>query len=290
MTKGLCAVAIAAAGLTLASCSSDEPTGKDDGDVILFNGTRLVKLNNYDLIYDSNGRFVYAKEHNYDYTPEVTIDYANGKINFENGDFGYIEFNKSGYISAIRTSKNEGDGYEVPKTSSCHISYDSNGHILSTKRIDDYAGYRNGSAWTRKRTDNTTYNWESDNLISIEWSSSIIDNGQEEIEQNKSIVKISYSNMANSSRQYPFAIAHKLRILGYTDILSMVGLFGKGPAYLPESVSGKWNDNPEWDTTTLKYKLNDNGTIATESLTYSDDDHSDNDYKETFNYTYEKGK
>ncbi|MBR4552277.1 MAG: hypothetical protein IKO20_00955 [Bacteroidaceae bacterium] len=127
-------------------------------------------------------------------------------------------------------------------------------------------------------TETMSYSWENGNMVKAvlnaqqDWQE--IEDGKRSSgrDYERSTYEFTYSDTRNPLLQMPYALADILPLddkMAF-DALSMLGLFGVGPAYLP---SKRTNTYEEWEqgdnehytggpySNTFSYVLNDNGTI-----------------------------
>lgn len=150
------------------------------------------------------------------------------------------------------------------------ISTNSQGFITSMTCTEEGYSYRmdlsyNSSGNLTKITYNddgtsTTFTWHGGKLNTV-------------VDDENNHYEYTYTNLANATGAFspmwePFGLYW------------MTGLLGTAPAYFPASIT--IHEDNEIDQVKLAYKINSNGTIAAEQMTYEDED-------ETITMTYKYG-
>lgn len=293
--KGLGIIAVASMTLSFAACGSDDddpqpvpnvkPTpGNGDnednggnsgnggnnqanGDITSINGTHLTGVGAYRFYYDTNGRV--ASVYNGS-NPDITFDYGTGKLCFhdvEDGDdevqMFNVRFTSEGYIASFSGSWDEvDDGYHYVGSGTCTFSYNADGHIVKAVYEGNDTETGPDGTYNDYGKSTVTFTWTADNLVKAFEQSYARDEDGEESWTNTNI--LTYGNTVNAFKQYSFGMGY-LDFGEGTEILMCVGLFGKGPANLPNNLHRINEDNYTYDLT-LRYDLNDTGTIATEYI------------------------
>lgn len=254
----LCAVIAPA----FASCGDDDD---DNGDIDVpetMDGTRLSAMNGSLISYDAQGRLVSAAS-----PYSFQIDYSAGKIYLGSDDDEVmnIRFNGHGYVTEMsaKWDYKEDDEHYVG-SGKMSFSYDKNGHLTgvsteSKEKVTDDEG-----SWNDTYKSRTEVKWNGSNL------SSVVTNGEEneegDVETWFSQYDYSYADEQNVFQQMPMSISGSYTNDDEYMLMAAAGLFGKGPAYLPNSIDVKINNDGHADTGTVSvaYSLNTNGTIAWE--------------------------
>lgn len=312
-TKFLTAFAVCAVLATsFTSCKDDEP--KDNGDntennggnnnggtgsngtgaqyaskaILKVDGEFITELSYLDVVYkftyDNEGRITEIKS-NYD--EFIKIDYSTNTFSNSDSESGKISFNSNGYISGYSGSwKEESDGWIETGEGTASFNYDSNGNLIShnitsngtdTNLSENYTGKWSGS-------DKGNYTWNNGNLISASLQGQENEDG--EIESWGHDYTLSYGSQANKYLQMPTTLANQMLFGHPMDLLATIGLFGKGPAFLPTKLFEVYKEDKEEIFTQefqMSFDLNSNGSIDTEesnyytySYWYGDDDQVDN--------------
>ena len=164
-------------------------------------------------------------------------------------------------------------------SSTFEFSYNGSNQCIASKQTfsnegsDDYV-----ESYKESGTETMTYSWENGNLIKAvqnwqeDWQE--VEEGERSSgrEYERSTYEFTYSNTRNPLLQMPYALADILPVEDKIcfDALSLLGLFGVGPAYLPSKRTKTWEEWEQGDTehytggpysNTFSYVLNDNGTI-----------------------------
>lgn len=269
------AMAFAACALTFASCGGDEedsynPPSKGEA----YAGKLVTQVGDYKFYYDGDNRCYRMTSYD-DGTYE--IDYSKGTITVDYGDQVLnVKFNGDGYVTEMSGSWVESYGGEVHSGSGIqNIAYDGDGHLksISVSSTEKYS--YDGESGSVDATGTVECVWVGGNLVSSEGMYEEREGGERWWE--RSNYDLTYDEtLDNETGQVPVAISD---IFGdYTNSLPLVGLFGKGPAHLPESVSEKIVDSDGYGyeyRSNVAYGLNADGTISWERL--------DND---TYRYSY----
>ena len=152
----------------------------------------------------------------------------------ESGNRSMVTYNSEGYITRINH----------PETS-MEYKYDDNGHLV----------------WANCSIEVHTFVWEGDNLVSVSTSY----RNTNRITRTR---KFFYDNpnFANKYRQFCFFFSENLTTpLDIWETLSMLGLFGKGPKYLPSKIVSTGYDKngaiSNSNTYSMCYDFNSDGTL-----------------------------
>lgn len=127
---------------------------------------------------------------------------------------------------------------------------------------------------------------DEDILIRIIWSNNNISSVVIEDEYWPQTISFTYGTRINTYQQMPMTLARCVFDSGYDDLelirgLLLIGKFGMGPQYLPESytTTNMYNDEEPYAIT---YKFNLNGTIQEEVINNLEDS-----YNRKYLYSYE---
>lgn len=204
----------------------------------------LVRLGDGDFVLDVSGKTVKTKDRtdeDYTHTYQVTT-------------------NNKGYITGTSLNVNivDSDGSET-YSGKATFTYNNKDQFIGYEWSVSGFYTEDGEKVPISASVKKTFIWENDNLVKTEWTEAASEYGETYTERGSST--ITYGSQVNPCRQVP---ASFIRIFGdgwWEGFwhLAPLGLFGVGPANLPNYVNG----NP------VSYTLNTNGTIATEnSLRY----------------------
>ena len=261
--------------LTFASCSDDEegnynPPSKGE----TYAGKLVTQVGNYKFYYDDYNRCFRMTSYD-DGTYE--IDYSKGTVTIDDGDQVLnVKFNGDGYLTEMSGSWTESyDGENYSGSGSQNIAYDSEGRLksISVSSTEKYS--YDGESGSVNATGIVECNWVGGDLVSSEGRYEEREDGYRWWET--SSYDLTYDEaLDNETGQVPVAISD---IFGdYTSSLPLAGLFGKGPAHLPESVSVRIEDSDGYgydNQGNVTYGLNADGTISWERL-----------YYDTYHYSY----
>ncbi len=254
------------------SCSDDDDNGGSapKSPVTTFSGKLLAQSGNYKYMYDEYGR-CYKIDTGYDGIYD--IDYDKGVMTIEDEqENAKISFNGKGYITCIASSWDYSSDKGSGKVT---FSYDGDGHL--TAEESSYSGMetQGNKKYNYSETFKSIHTWKNGNLIKTVSSDTWNEDGKIETEEDTYTVE--YGNVKNVTEQITFAISDALDHDLY-ESLAMIGLLGKGTAFLPTTViiedSETWYDQPMRSTRNASYYLNNDGTINSEN------------YYGTRNYTY----
>ena len=214
----------------------------------------------YTIVYDEHNRPVQVKDNDDYYT---SVNYTDGTLYDENGEFGKATFTPEGYIKSI--SSNWSNSYSW----SLSCTYDSERHL--TKYDGKESGEEYLGIW------GMTNVWKNGNLVQITAYEKDVENGivddEEWYEQT-----VEYFDKENKYRQLSAGFIDAIDI--EEDYVAYAGLHGIGPKKLPKKIV--W-DNGE--TYTFEYILNADGSIRQETVTKNDDSDGYN-YTKTYSYSY----
>ncbi len=224
---------------------------------------------NFTFEYDNQGRCTYASavdSYKMSYDP-FKLTYADVDDD-ESYDFS-VSFNNLGYMSKLSMSGSSGDKNDGEESSGTYnFTYDDSGHLTEIIMSASGTDYTGGTSvkWTSSCT--STLIWSDGNLISEERDWLETEGGRVDWDCTETIT-YEYGSTYNKYNVYPLEMLE----LG-NDLISpqfaLIGYLGKGTAYLPSALIWRWEkatvgDEGKGKTNwTLSYKLNSNGTIATE--------------------------
>lgn len=267
------------------ACDDDD----DDEEDATGNSTSTEKTHLLTGIYYS-GSYIYQFEYDEDgnltsYNDNV-VTYNPMKIVTSDGDI-YYDFttNNSGYITGFSIMEEDGD---KDNSYVCTMTYDSNNHLTKITGKCSYETESSVSTTKIEESACTVITWNSNNYIT-KIAQSI------ECEQKKTIISTSYTSTYtynyenattysynetyyNKTKQYPYSpyrLAPAL-VYGYSgfrpdiEALSLVGLLGIGPIYLPNEHSlSYYNYNSVSDPALAYYTEDEDEGEITRSFSYS---------------------
>ena len=260
------------------SCSKDEPSGDT---FTSFDGESLTGINDSKFYYDDKGRLIEVSDR-YD---SMTIDYAKGTFTLEDEVYKF-KTNGDGYITEITYSYDEIDEWDGYK-----YQYKGNGKYTITYSNDVITKMEVTYSETEKDLNtNETEKFESEGKFTLTWKSNMLtainikgkekEDGETDTWEDDYI--IDYGHEANAFRQYPLTITEDALYFDHgMACMAAVGMFGKGPAMLPEYIEGN-DDSYYWDTD-INFSLNPNGSIKREVTDYDTYTYYYNDLSSRFN-------
>lgn len=255
----------------LQACSDDdEESGgslnTDVGEVVAGSGEKLLSAGDYNFYYSEDGKIKYATD---DWT--LYEFSSNQLICYEDYDYGEtdksvtsLSYNGEGYISKMHLSEVwDEEGERGSYSSTSNLAYDGEGHL--TKVTVKYSGEYAYDGETERESGTSTINltWDDGCLVKYEYVAS--DN---EGWTNKETATFDYEDgeYANEHKQYA-TFADDL-FGDEATVCAYIGLFGKGPDYLPAKVELEeveiYDGEEEYSydyTAYYAYSFNDDGTI-----------------------------
>lgn len=259
-------LAMALCSVAFTSCSDDDEGAAPKGPVATYNGKLPTQVGSYNFYYDDNGR-CYNISSSYDYDV-VNIDYKKLIISTDDEeDYMHVVFNNKGYITKIYGSWNysDGSGYERG-SGTVTFKYDGDGHLTAqtgtSKESYSYDGEKSSYTGSGK----VTCTWKGGDFVSARYEYTETEDGKTDTETEE--YKVTYDNtLNNKTGQFPMAFTDIFGDDQY--LLALVGMFGKGPAHLPELIECKtiYGDDGSYNEQTYaEYGLNADGTIDWEML------------------------
>ena len=269
-----------AVGSGLMACGGDDgneggsPGGASGSGVIKTDNSsiRLSQVGRYRFYYDEKGRIERVTEDNDDeylfgYNPNTVsgVVLGEGSLN--------VSYNSSGYITKISGSYTYDEHDEAGTVSgTVNYSYDGSGHLVGVSGN----GTENGTYGGEKRNYKTNYS------STLKWGNNLLNSSTsrysevvtKEKETKNYEEEISHSFNYNESRREDYLNAYLQWTPGIGEVmdecasepLAYIGLFGKGPQYLPESCSYRGYDNDDdWEshsTLNYSYSFNADGTVS----------------------------
>ena len=233
-------------------------------------GLRITSVGSYSFEYDSKGRLDYVKTSS---SRGYRFSYNPNKIYYNDSEKEafLVGYNDSGYLASMSYTASE-SGEEL--TGMATLSYDDEGHLVQVNQT--YTETENEYGKRYKGTEQSTltltwknglltkaidkWTWKDDEESGTEtltWTFEYSDNAMENY-YNK------YLQMAQSVLR-PIDIDDNFPYIGY------IGLFGKGPKYLPSSAQcekkrddrqgNRQSQNQNTQTYNFDYGFNNDGSI-----------------------------
>lgn len=257
-------------GLTSCGDDNDEPRGED---YPLFDNTRLTRLGDLVLSYDDEGR-----------VESVTggrvywnLDYKEGVITsntFTDQDGIRMKFNGKGYITSLESDWDYVDELDDDESEHCKgsgrmtFAYDGNGNLISSKYESDdvVQNLQTGQTWKYRDDIDISLTWHKGNLQRVVREETETETGSPTY---RDIETYEYDcdGRDNTFRQMPLSLT-----VGVFDddmtiwtALACAGMFGNGSSQLPTRFVVT-DDDGDSDVVTISFRLNDNGSIAAESI------------------------
>ncbi|MCR4922252.1 MAG: hypothetical protein K5945_11200 [Bacteroidaceae bacterium] len=278
------------------------------------NKVQVTSIGNFSFGYDEQGKlrsFTAVNE---------TFEIEGNKfiLNSETEDWKSsinIALNGKGYISTIsyKTSRKSSDGENEVEEGKITCSYNGNGQMTGVSESSSFleTDIDNGKqvgTWSGNSTSKCNITWKNENLTDCNFTSnetekgSFIEDGKKytENESTKGEGKMTftYGSEKNPARQLPFVMCSSIfeqtiEVGGDIGVFAVIGLYGVGPAYLPESYTcyRKWVETEDGEedideensSRYFRFDINkNNGTIATEYISYS----AAGNYNQMANYNY----
>lgn len=274
----LCAVMIPA----VSSCGGDDDGDEPgNGGVVDVEGTRLTSINGVRIVYDADGRMTQVGS-----PYGVKIDYSRGTIIVDDDDeegTADVRFNGHGYLSELSSSwdyTDDEDRYEYRYTGSGKVTFSYNGDGNLTKVVSESRETEKNLTTGGKEDYYDRYmitlTWRDGNLITaVEEGEERDDDGTERWTDTYTYT---YGNQSNKYFQMPISVSYPIADDSAYEVLAAVGLFGKGPAMLPDYMrESEVEDNGYTDSHSynISFSLLGNGAIKTEDFGYH-----------TYNYGY----
>ena len=260
------AVALAMCAFTFTSCDDDDDEYRmPTGPAATYAGKLVTGVGSYKFHYDDNNRCYKVTS---SYGDVVMIDYKRGTISLESEDEEFrVSFNGKGYITNMSGSWSDRDG-EVTVKGSGSISYlyDGEGRLVSHKESASESGTYNGYRYSYNESASMSCKWVDGDLVSVLIRCDENEDGDKSWYTDE--YTITYDKMnENAERQFPVVFGDFFGDDYYT--LAMVGMFGKGPAHLPETVIDEYEENggsTYTDRYNVSFGLNYDGTIDWERI------------------------
>lgn len=281
--KGLGIIAIASMTIGFAACGDDdddpEPNpivnpdgngsgndGQANGTITSINGTHLTGVGPYRFKYDTEGRVASVY---YGNDPAITFDYASGKLCFydtyddeDDIEVQDVRFTKEGYLAGFSGSWDEidDDGYRYVGSGYCSFSYNSDGNLVEAVYESNDKEIGPDGTFTEYDKHTCTFTWTDGNLVKM--VEDAYEKDEDGVDTWTNTFTLTYGDTTNAFKQYSLGMGY-LDFGEGTEALMCAGLFGKGPAKLPNKLSRHDYDGYSYDAD-MSFELNDNGTIAKE--------------------------
>lgn len=262
-------LACVACGGMMTSCDKD---GKDPGSdsIVKVEGTRLSQVNNDYIYYDNKGRISAIV---LQYADEITFDYSKGKLFMENYDELSemdVTFNGDGYITELSAKWDEKDDYgKYSGYGKLKFSYNGSGNLTKVEEQNDesYKDYESGESYKYSYKATRTLTWKKGNMVEAVEKGS--ENAGGEVDKWEDEYTFDYSDYANEYFQNVAAVSSVVLESDLYIDMAMAGLFGKGPAMLPESCHAYW-DYGGTSVYGFDYTINNLGAISREEAQWDD--------------------
>lgn len=250
------------------------------GSTTIIQGERLSSVAGFNLSYDNKGRLCKISP-SYDYSSDndaLIIDYAKGKIYEADSDGDpdgivyNIKFNGKGYVSELSASydyidEDGGDEYRIKGSGKITFSYNGDGNLTGcySSMSETEKDLEDGETSKYSETVDTKLTWANGNLISAKETDIEIEDGEKDTYRTN--YNVQYNGEENRYRQFVFGLSY----IPFDDtewqIMAAAGLFGKGTAEVPVSLSES-DDEGEHTNHSFWYTFNENGSIASERANY----------------------
>lgn len=248
------------------SCGNDDDDD-DAPEIPQIEGSRVTKVGDYILGYDSKGRLDYVSSSD----ESLTINYDKGTISFNDDEESYndlkVKFTSKGYLAEVSSSwEGTEDGYKYKESGKASFSYDGDGHLTkgSSSYTTTYQEPGQGQSYSYSSKGSFKVTWESGNMTKFNETSQG-DDGVWSYD-----VYIEYGATANRFYQVPVSLSEVALGGDIYSALAAAGLFGIGPKELPsnfEETSLDTDDDYNYEYSySANYTLNDNGSIRTEKI------------------------
>ena len=176
-----------------------------------------------------------------------------------------VSFNAQGFVSGFSTqfSYKFLDGSETA-TEKATCQYNKDGRLIKYIAKGSYSGKEDGEKYSGSWDSSTEFIWEDGKLMKMNNTTDWIEDGEKDKESYTYL--FSYGSRENPALQWLEAMSYLFEFGESENLfdLTPLGLFGRGPAYLPTKFTEVESDGNSYDRT-LNYVLNDNGTIHSDN-------------------------
>ena len=244
----LLAMMVLAISASLVACGSDDDDDDNGGSGVSGSMSKNVGVidketgmrvstaaSYYNYVYNSNGTLEYIS------SSYSRYEFSGNKVVYVDDDYygdtqtAYVGYNSNGYVSTYKSNNSgeEDNGEKWSESSSASVTYDSQGHVTKIAVSFEEKEYETHGVDYEKGTITYTFTWSNNLLKKVE----MMEVGEEEEGPFKYEEKmtLSYNNDANRYLQYA-VFADDVFDNSFLEMVSYVGLLGKGPANLPSSL------------------------------------------------------
>jgi len=255
------------------ACSDDEDEGSGSGtpsasvgEVVPGSGKKLLSAGEYKFFYTADGKIKTIELGNYEryeftYSPnQIIYDYGYDGDG-EDEEVYTVSYNEKGYISKMIFTEKGSDEYgSWDDSSTSTLSYDSEGHLVKVTSTYLEQGVEDGESYKESGTGTVVLTWTNGLLTKYEAINEWEDGSE------KSTIIFEYEDGKNYNRYKQFAIMD--------DCQFYLGLYGKGPDYLPVSATETWIEEyddykySDTDTESFTWEFNEDGTLHRANYDY----------------------
>ncbi|MBP5508785.1 MAG: hypothetical protein J6Y23_13250 [Prevotella sp.] len=260
---------LSALTMTTTSCSSDD----DDNGFgsssagLLDDELRLRSVGNISFYYDEDGRldYIHTSRGNYNFS------YNPGKITTDDSDDipSEVSYTSKGYLSSLNEKHvDEGSWGSETEIGKSSFSYDGSGHLTKVSSTYKITVVEKGEKESYTENSTITLTWKSDMLQKVVWDEKDDDGYRYTETWTYGYEKDYKENYFNKYCQYAPSVANWLED-EWVEGIAYVGLFGKGPLYLPsdcdyedvviDDEGKKETDYRSWSSV---YSFNSNGSLS----------------------------
>ena len=247
------------------ACSEDEEEESGSGtpsasvgEVVPGSGKKLLSAGEYKFFYTADGKIktisTNYERYEFTYSPnQIICDYEYDGDG-EDEEVYTVSYNEKGYISKMIFTEKGSDEYGSWDDSYTSIlSYDSEGHLVKVTNTYLEQGVEDGESYKESGTGTVVLTWKNGLLTKYE-SINEWEDGSE-----KSTITFEYEDGKNRNIYKQFAIMD--------DYGFYLGLYGKGPDYLPVSATETYIEEyddykySDTDTESFTWEFNEDGTL-----------------------------
>lgn len=291
MKKYFAMMALAAMSLCVFSCGDDDESegggsGGGSGNAIKNAGvldhnpnSRLTRAGDYYFFYDSKGRVDYITEYG---KPEMTFEYNPNRIIGGESDYeevASVSYNGNGYLTSLKSNyewvESKGTKYEETITGSGTVTftYDGSGHLTGATSTSKEKIVRDDKTRNYDANVKVTVTWKSNMLVQVMMKGTETEKDDEGIEKESWTETWNYTydqedliDNTNKHHQYVHSVTDWIDDF---ECLAFVGIFGRGPLYLPTAATCTevdiYDDETEEEerSYTYRYTFNDDESVNT---------------------------